>query len=257
MAATPPPVACSAGQYRFLPGIDAFSSGAVAMPGHDIVHATLQAPVPYREGFALIERHLAALGRPRAALCAIELRSPRPFSFGGFDEFNRGYRAILEDWKLLVDGANPIARTNVAPVVGPPPEPSLYGFGYTVAAEGGAPGATPTFVVAGSGDVRGRTAGDIVRRGETSPEALAEKAAYVMQTQQARLAGLGATWADVTAVDIYTPHPVHALLERAILPAMGPAAAHGVHWFLSRPPLEGLEYEMDMRGVRREVRLGR
>ena len=257
MAALPPPVACSAGHYRFLPGIDAFSSGAVAMPGHDIVHATLQAAVPYRDGFALIERHLTALGRPRAALCAIELRSPRPFSFGGFDEFNRGYRAILEDWRLLVDGVNPIARTNVAPLVAAPGEPSLHGFCYTVPAEGGAPGATPTFVVAGSGDVRGRTAADIVRRGETSPEALAEKAAYVMQTQQARLAALGATWADVTAVDVYTPHPIHALLERAILPAMGPAAAHGVQWFLSRPPIEGLEYEMDMRGVRREVRLGR
>jgi hypothetical protein len=38
---------------------------------------------------------------------------------------------------------------------------------------------------------------------------------------------------------------------------MGPAAVHGVHWYLSRPPIEGLEYEMDMRGVRREVRLGR
>jgi hypothetical protein len=257
MAAMPPPVACAAGQYRFLPGIDAFSSGAVAMPGHDIVHATLQSPIPYRDGFALIDGHLGALGRPRAALCAIELRSPRPFSFGGFDEFNRGYRAILEDWKLLVDGVNPIARTNVAPVVAPPAEPSLYGFSYTVPTEGAAPGATPTFVVAGSGDVRGRTAADIVRRGETSPEALAEKAGYVMQTQQARLTGLGASWADVTAVDIYTPHPVHALLERAILPAMGGAAIHGVHWFLSRPPIDGLEYEMDMRGVRREVRLGR
>ena len=257
MAAPPSPVANSAGQYRFLPGIDAFSSGAVALPGHDIVHATLASPIPYRDGFALIDRHLGALGRPRAALCAIELRSPRPFSFGGFDEFNRGYRAILEDWKLLVDGVNPIARTNVAPVVAPPAEPALFGFSYTVPAEGAPSGAAPTFVVAGSGDTRGRTAADIVRRGETSADALAEKAAYVLETQQARLAGLGVGWADVTAVDVYTPHPIHALLERAILPAMGPAAAHGVHWFLSRPPIEGLEYEMDMRGVRREICLGR
>ena len=254
MALSPAPVPHPAGNYRFLPGIDAFSSGAVAQPGHEIVHATLQAPIPYRDGFALIERHLGTLGRPRVALCAIELRSPRPFSFGGFDEFNRGYRAILEDWKIPVDGVNPIARTNVAPVVGAPAEPSLYGFAYTVPS--GLAGSA-TFIVAGSGDVRGRTAADIVRRGETSPEALAEKCAYVMETQQARLAGLGAVWADVTAVDIYTPHPVHGFLERAILRAMGPAAVHGVHWFLSHPPIEGLEYEMDMRGVRQEIRLGR
>jgi hypothetical protein len=249
-----PLVTCAPGQYRFLPGIDAFSSGVVAMPGHEIVHATLQAPIPYRDGFALIERHLTALGRPRAALCAIELRSPRPFSFGGFDEFNRGYHGILEAWSLLVDGVNPIARTNVAPVVGAPAEPSLYGFSYTVA---GQEQGAATFVVAGSGDVRGRTAGDIVRRGETAPDALAEKAAYVLDTQAGRLAGLGATWPDVTAVDIYTPHPIHALLGPAILPRMGAAAVHGTHWFLSRPPIEGLEFEMDMRGVRREIRIGR
>jgi hypothetical protein len=254
MAAMPPPVVCSAGQYRFLPGIDAFSSGAVAMAGHDIVHAALQFAIPYREGFALIDRHLGALGRPRAALCAIELRSPRPFSFGGFDEFNGAYRKLLESWGLLVEGVNPIARTNVAPVVAPPPEPSLFGFSYTVPSQNPGP---PTFVVAGSGDLRGRTAADIVRRGDTSPEAMAEKAAYVMATQAERLAGLGSTWAEVTAVDIYTPHPIRGFLERELLAVMGPAAKHGVHWYLSRPPIEGLEYEMDMRGVRREVRLGR
>ena len=248
-------VTCAPGQYRFLPGIDAFSSGVVAMSGHEIVHATLQSPIPYRDGFVLVERHLTGLGRPRAALCAIELRSPRPFSFGGFDEFNRGYHGILQSWQLLVDGVNPIARTNVAPVVGAPAEPALYGFSYTVAVAGQEPGAA-TFVVAGSGDVRGRTAGDIVRRGDTSPDALAEKAAYVLETQAGRLAGLGATWADVTAVDVYTPHPIHALLG-TILPRMGAAAVHGTHWFLSRPPIEGLEFEMDMRGVRREIRIGR
>ena len=64
-------------------------------------------------------------GRPRAALCAIELRSPTPFSFEGFDAFNAVYRALLTEWKLLVDGGNPIARTNVAPLVGAPSEASL------------------------------------------------------------------------------------------------------------------------------------
>ena len=58
-------------------------------------------------------------------------------------------------------------------------------------------------------------------------------------------------------MDVYTPHPIHAFLANTVLAVMGPAAIHGVHWFLSQPPIEGLEYEMDMRGVRREVRLGR
>ena len=60
--AGPSLVPCPAGQYRFLPGIEPFSSGVVAVPGHEITHVTLQAPIPYREGFALIDRHLRALG---------------------------------------------------------------------------------------------------------------------------------------------------------------------------------------------------
>src|SRR5687767_4935164 len=115
-----------AGHYRFLPGIAPYSSGVVAMSGHQVIHATLRAPVPWRDGFALIERHLRGEDRPRAALCAIALRSPKPFTFDGFAEFNAGYRAVLDSWGLLVDGANPIARTNVAPLVGAPAEPSLY-----------------------------------------------------------------------------------------------------------------------------------
>ena len=241
----------AAGHYRFLPGIAPFSSGAAAVAGYQVVHATLRAPIPWRDGFALIDRHLRSEGRPRAALCAIELRSPAPFTFDGFDTFNAGYQALLKEWNLLVDGANPIARTNVAPIAGAPPEPSLYGFGYT------APGATPrpTFIVAGAGEMRERGVGveGIVRHGETSAAAMREKAAHVMQIMQARLQGLGAGWSDVTAIDIYTAQPIDAFLADTVLAPAGAAAIHGVRWFPSRPPVIGLEYEMDLRGVAREV----
>lgn len=242
---------CPNGDYRYLPGIGAYSCGVVAMPEHRIVHASLRAPVPHRQGFALIERHLSEAGRPRTALCAVELRLPAPLSFDGFARFNEGYRALLADWKLLVDGDNPVARTNVAPVVRPPAEPSLYGFAYT------APGATPrpTFVVAGSGELREgpmEVAG-IVRRGETAPDAMREKAAFVMSVMDARLRGLGAAWSDVTAIRIYTPYPVHPYLADTVLTSAGAAAVHGVHWHLSHPPIDGLDYEMDMRGTDREI----
>jgi len=241
----------AAGNYRFLPGIAPFSSGAAAAPGHQMVHATLRAPVPWRAGFALIDRHLRTEGRPRAALAAIELRSPAPFTVDGFDAFNAGYQALLKEWNLLVDGANPIARTNVAPVTGAPAEPSLYGFGYTV------PGATerPTFIVAGAGEMRERGVGvqGIVRHGETSPVAMREKAAHVMGIMQARLQGLGVTWTDVTAIDIYTAQPIESFLADTVLVPAGAAAIHGVRWFPSRPPVIGLEYEMDLRGVTREI----
>jgi hypothetical protein len=241
----------SAGQFSFLPGIPPFSSGVVAMPGHQVVHATLRAPIPWRDGFALIDRHLREAGRPRAALCAIELRSPGQFTFDGFDGFNAGYRGLLGDWGLLVGGENPIARTNVVPVVGAPAEPSLYAFSYTVA---GATG-RPSFVAAGAGELRERGVGaeGIVRRGETSPDAMREKAAFVMGEMRRRLAALGADWPDVTMIDVYAAHAIDTFLVDTLLRPAGAAAIHGVRWFPSRPPIAGLEYEMDLRGVTREL----
>jgi len=242
---------CVKGNYRFLPGIAPFSSGAVAMPGFQVVHATLRRPTPWRKGFELIDAHLKEQGRPRAALCAIELRIPAALTPDGFDSFNAGYQALLKDWDLLVGGQNPIARTNVAPVVGAPGEASLYGFAYTV------PGATsmPTFVVAGSGETRRSASGSIelVRSGETSPDAMREKAAYVLGVMRDRLHGLGADWADVTAINIYTRFPIQPYLADVILKPAGPAAVHGVTWHLSAPPIIAIEFEMDMRGVARRV----
>ena len=242
---------CAPGGYRYLPGIPAFSSGTVAMPGHEIVHATLAAPLPWRDGFARIDRYLREAGRPRAALCGIELRSPKPFTFDGFAGFNAGYRALLAEWRILIGEDNPIPRTNVAPVAGAPPEPSLYAFAYT------APGSTPqpTFVVAGAGEMRDRAQGSdgIVRRGETSPDAMREKARFVMDVMQERLRALGGVWGRVTAIEIYTALPVEGFLVEDLLRPAGPAAIHGVRLFPSRPPIEGLEFEMDLRGVAREL----
>ena len=241
----------SAGGYRFIPGISAFSSGVVADSGWEIVHATLAAPVPWRDGFARIDRHLREAGRPRAALCGIELRSPAPFSFGGFDEFNQGYRALLAEWKILIGDDNPIPRTNVCPVSGAPREPSLFAFDYTVA--GMTP--APTFVVAGAGEMRerGKGAEGIVRHGDTSPGAMREKARFVMTIMQERLLALGGTWDRVTVIDVYAAQPIHEIVQYEILPHAGPAAIHGVRWFPSLPPIQGLEFELDLRGVAREL----
>src|SRR5262245_51211863 len=75
------------GGYRLLPGGEPYSSGVIAEVGFAIVHRTLEQLVPHREGFALIDEHLREFGRPRAALCALERRSPAPFTRGGFTEF--------------------------------------------------------------------------------------------------------------------------------------------------------------------------
>ena len=156
---------CANGNYRFLPGIAPFSSGAVAMPGWQVVHATLRRPMPWRKGFELIDTHLAEEKRPRAALCAVELRIPTALTPAGFDGFNAGYQALLKEWDLLVDGQNPIARTNVAPVVGPPGEASLYGFGYT------APGGPPKRSCRGGSNRSGQSGARPLRSGARYPNA--------------------------------------------------------------------------------------
>ena len=244
----------STGGYRFLPGIAPYSCGAVSSPGFEIVHATFQKPVAYRDGFERIAQHLKNNGRPKAALCGIELRSPRPYSFAGFAEFNAAYAAILESWGLFENGINPVPRTNVAPVVAPPTEPVLYGCSYTLPAD---KSLAPTFVVAGGGELpEGALAREaIVALGDTSPAGLTTKARFVMDLMANRLRGLGGNWPVVTAVDVYTIHSIDRILPEVILGQIGGAGIHGVHWHYSRPPIDDIEFEMDLRGVRTEIRL--
>jgi hypothetical protein len=73
-----------------------------------------------------------------------------------------------------------------------------------------------------------------------------------MTIMQDRMRELGAAWNRVTAIDVYTAQSIHGYLEDILKPA-GPAAIHGVRWFPSRPPIEGLEFEVDVRGVGREL----
>ena len=79
------------GNYYLLPGIAPYSCGVVSAPGFEIAHVTLHRPVAYREGFDVIESTLADERRPIAALCGVELRCPRPYTFDGFAEFNAEY----------------------------------------------------------------------------------------------------------------------------------------------------------------------
>src|SRR5947208_2224274 len=144
---TVPMLRNSSGNYSFLKGGGAYSAGVIADQGFAIDHVTFTGWVPWQAGLKRAAALLNAAGRPAAALCAVELRSPAPFSFAGFAEFNKPYREALETLELMVDGVNPVARTNVAPEVEPPGEPCLYAFSYTVPAGG----AGRSFVVSGAG----------------------------------------------------------------------------------------------------------
>jgi hypothetical protein len=239
----------SEGNYAFIPSTaPLYCKGVIADAGYQIVHTILQVPLPYQEGLALVEQHLATLGRPRAALCGVELRCAVPYTEAGWrapDGFNAEYVALLRNWDLFVAGHNPVARTNVAPTVMPPAEQVLYGFSYTVPAWG----ASPSFVLSGAGeDPR-------VYQGDASLAALYAKTENVLAELDERLRVLGVSWDQVTTCDVYTVHNLHAWLESTILAKLGTAAIHGVHWFLSRPPIDNLEIELDARGVLEEQRL--
>ncbi|MBL8850738.1 MAG: hypothetical protein JNG89_13745 [Planctomycetaceae bacterium] len=242
------------GNYHFLPGIAPYSCGVVASSGFEIVHVTLSRPVPVRAGFSLADRFLSEQERPRASLCAMALRSPAPFTFAGFAEFNRSYAAILQEWGVFAEGVNPVARTNVAPVVRPPETPSLHSFSFTRPC---ATATSPTFIVAGGGELPdGFLQRDkIVALGDTSPAGLETKARFVMDLMEARLIGLGAKWSHVSTANVYTAHPVLPLLPEIILGRMGAVTLNSVNWCYSRPPIEEIEFEMDLRGVRTELRI--
>ena len=233
------------GNFAFLKGGFPYSQGVRAAKGHAIEHVRFARPVPLMQGFDAIEAHLARKARPLTALCAAELRSPKPFSMNGFAEFNRGYVAVLERWGLFRDGVNPVARSNVAPLIDPPSEPCFHAFSYTVAESS----RNASFVVAGSGEwpEGGKFPDDIVARGDVSSAGLAAKATCVLDAMQRRLTALGLTWQDVTATQVYTVHDIHRVLHEQIVLRAGNGG--GLTWHYCRPPIEELEFEMDVRGV--------
>ncbi len=240
------------GNYRFLPGIAPYSCGVVSSPGFEIVYVTFQQPSPYHQGFERIAEYLKAEGRPKVALCGVSLRSPRPYSFQGFADFNAQYAEILKGWGMFVNGVNPIARTNVAPVINPPAEPVLYGFSFTKPCSRDLPS---TFVVAGAGELpEGVLSREgIAAGGDTSAAGLAVKARFVMDLMEHRLRGLGVDWPLVNTVNVYTAHSLTPLLPEIILGRIGVASIRGILWHYSRPPIEEIEYEMDVRGIRTEL----
>src|SRR5918912_2674940 len=238
------------GSYRYIKAGFQFSSGVAAEAGFEVERAHLARPLPLAAGFSAVEAHLAALGRPSTAFAACELRSPEPFTEQGFEDFNREYVKTLERWSIYRDETNPVARTNVCPQYDKPREPMLYAFSYTVPAEA----RRGSFIIAGGAEVRGGPQGyaaRTVRYGETSPDALRDKVRFVVELMGERLKALGFSWADAISTQAYTIHDIGALIGPEI--AARGAAPGGLAWHLARPPVVGLEFEMDVRSAAREI----
>src|SRR3954465_443799 len=179
----------AAGNYRYIKAVFQYSGGVAAEPGFEIERARLAKPLPLNEGYAAVEAHLKALGRPMTGVAACELRTPEPFTDQGFIDFNRVYVKTLERWGIYRDGAepvNPVARTNVCPMYDKPAEPVMYAFSYTVPTTS----KRATFILAGGGEARAKGATyaeRIVRLNDTSPEGMREKVEHVIVEMERRL----------------------------------------------------------------------
>jgi hypothetical protein len=226
----------AAGGYRFIaaPGRP-FSGGVVADPGFDLVHAIFQHPLPLAEGLRAATRHMTDASRPVQAIAGFELRIPEPFSPAGFEIFNHAYVESLTTMGLVADGLMPAARTNVAATVGGVSEPSLFAVTYTVPGDR----AGPAFLMSG---VPEETPGDV--------EAMLDS---MMRVLTIRMAELGVTWEGATAIQLYGVEVVQSLLVDHVLRHLGPSAVHGIHWFPSLPPIEGLNLEIDVRSAGTEL----
>ena len=239
------------GNYSFIRSSGPFSSGCAALPGFEIVHAAILPFVPLARGFDLIESHFKEIRRPIDALCAMHLRIPHALTPKEFAEFNRPYVERLQSWGLETNGANPVSRTNVALEANPVPEPMLAGFYYTDRCERW----SPTFVLSGAAEMRAGAGGkrELVAAGDTSTDGIRCKLECVLEVLAGYLRELGLGWEHATTVNLYTVHEVHHALASTLLPALGAAARLGLNWHYARPPVTGLEVEIDAHAVRREV----
>jgi hypothetical protein len=227
------------GNYRFLAAEGRpFSGGALADEGYDFVHARFERPLPLEAGLAAAARQVAAAGRPVHAIAGFELRIPEPLTKAAFDGFNERYVTSLKRLGLEVDGLMPAARTNVAVVVGAVSEPSLFAVSYTIVGQS----TRRAFVLSGIPEEEGSDT--------------ASRLDSIMRVLSGRLEALGVSWEDATAIQLYGVDHFQDLLVEQVLKRVGGAAVHGIQWFPSLPPIEGLKLEIDARSAGTELVIG-
>ena len=234
------------GGYKYIPGVMQYSGGVSALPGFRIVRVRFMQPVPMEIGFQRIANHLQQAGRPKTTFCACELRSPGQFTQAGFEEFNLNYVNTLRDWQIMEGNDNPVARSNVCPEVNAPNSPCFHAFCYTVEIEVN----EQSFVIAGSGEApegKGNYADFAICYGDTSEIGIRSKAEFVLGEMERRMSFFKSDWASTTAVQLYTIYDAHHVIVKEM--SKRKVLEHGITWHNCRPPVIGLDFEMDCRRV--------
>ena len=231
-----------AGSHRFLPAISPYSAGFAANPGYAITALAVRKSRTLENGFLAIDEELRRRGLPASALAGLQLRSPGAFSFDAFQQFNLAYNTLLNQRGLILDGVNPISRTNVIPVADGPTQPIIeVAFIVHPASDNGG----TDFVVAGAGEIPGELdPKNIVARGDLSPNGMNAKVTCVIDIMNERLTALGYDGSSPTEVNVYTVHEIPKL-ARKIAERLPSVNRHGFTHWITKPPVEEIEFEMD------------
>ncbi|MBU6285943.1 MAG: hypothetical protein EBT36_06480 [Betaproteobacteria bacterium] len=235
-----------AGNYKFLAG-GAFSDAVVANPGFRLHRVRFAQAMPMEEGFERLAGYLRTVDRPTSSLAACELRSPTPRSREDFNAFNDVYVKHLHALGCRLGDKNPVARSNMAPLLSKPARSLLYAFSYTEPLQAHDSSLIgPDFVVSGKPENKLQPDGStlIVGGDQMDATAMVEKARYTLDVMMARVRAIGARWDSVGSLQIYCPtdlSPLWSTFEEYGL-------AHvGLHWFPGWPPVKGMHFEVDVR----------
>lgn len=230
------------GSFRFLPALTAYSAGFAASDGYEITALRLLDSPTLSIGLERIDQEINRLGLPASALAGLQLRSPDVFSIEEFGKFNDEYRHLLIDRGLIIDGINPISRTNVIPIHQKPTAP-LIAVAFIVHPSQGQGGCD--YVIAGATEINGELGSkDIIARGDLSQKGLSSKVECVLDIMLERLHALDVVDERPTTVNVYTVHEIFGLTEKIEL-KLRTISRNGYTVWLTRPPARELEFEMD------------
>ena len=168
-----------AGNYRFIPAVFQYSSGAAADPGFEIERVRFDRLLPLAEGFAQHREIYPGGGAAADFVLRLRIALAGGVYRGRLSEHSTSITSRRwREWGLFDGTTNPVARSNVCPEIDPPAEPSFLCV-LLHAAE--ATARTPSFVIAGGAEARGGSGSypeRIVRYRDLSPEGLKEKVRF-------------------------------------------------------------------------------
>ncbi len=240
------------GGYAYLPGgAFPFSNGVRALPGYFLTRVRLRQRPSLDDGLAMAAAWLRSVNRPPAALALCELRSPAALPRSGFAGANEIYTALLAKYGFGAPGSFPVGRSNVAPRIDAPTQSSLHAFSYASPVTSATEPGGRDFIISGKAELS-ESPPRIIAEGDVTARGLRAKAEYVIEDLRLRTAALGARWSDITGCQLYTVHSLDSVLDLLADPVL---CAAGISYIPAFPPVQLLEFEVDVRGVSVELTL--